>query len=126
MSSAPPSLLPTQTLPGERARGERLAAQHFHLVLLDTGRAGTLYPLGSEVPREPTAGPPGERRPVASSGPFKVRGDERVRAFEREYLTRLLHRPQGNIARAAREAGLDRKHLDSLLHKYGLVQTEEG
>ena len=47
-----------------------------------------------------------------------------VRAFEREYLTRLLGRTKGNIARAAREAELDRKHLYSLLHKYGLVQSE--
>jgi transcriptional regulator of acetoin/glycerol metabolism len=31
---------------------------------------------------------------------------------------------KGNIARAAREAELDRKHLYSLLHKYGLVQSE--
>jgi len=44
----------------------------------------------------------------------------------RELATRLLSRTQGNIARAAREAELDRKHLYSLLHKYGLVQTEEG
>ncbi|MFY0525349.1 sigma 54-interacting transcriptional regulator [Archangium gephyra] len=79
--------------------------------------------------REPAAEPPaspGERLPVAYSGPFKVCKDELVRAFEREYLTRLLHRTKGNIARAAREAELDRKHLYSLLHKYGLVQTEEG
>jgi hypothetical protein len=28
------------------------------------------------------------------------------------------------VAKAAREAELDRKHLYSLLHKYGLVQSE--
>ncbi len=78
-----------------------------------------------EPPAEPPASP-GERLPVAYSGPFKVCKDDLVRAFEREYLTRLLHRTKGNIARAAREAELDRKHLYSLLHKYGLVQTEEG
>ncbi|HZI06280.1 MAG TPA: FHA domain-containing protein [Archangium sp.] len=51
MSSAPPSPIPPHTVLGERARGQRLAAQHFLLVLLDTERAGTLYPLGSEVLR---------------------------------------------------------------------------
>jgi DNA-binding NtrC family response regulator len=79
--------------------------------------------------REPPAeapAPTGEQLPVAYSGPFKARKDELVRAFEREYLTRLLGRTKGNIARAAREAELDRKHLYSLLHKYGLVQSEEG
>jgi len=55
--------------------------------------------------------------------PFKESKDELVRGFEREYLTRLLARVRGNVAKAAREAGLDRKHLYSLLHKYGLVQT---
>jgi DNA-binding NtrC family response regulator len=61
---------------------------------------------------------------VEYSGPFKECKDGLVRAFEREYLTRLLSHTRGNIARAAREAELDRKHLYSLLHKYGLVQSE--
>ncbi len=68
---------------------------------------------------------PGESLPVDFSGSFKERKDELIRAFEKEYLTRLLSRCKGNIARAAREAELDRKHLYSLLHKYGLAQTEE-
>ncbi len=62
--------------------------------------------------------------PVNYAGPFKECKEELIRSFEREYLTRLLSKSKGNIARAAREAGLDRKHLYSLLHKYGLVQTE--
>jgi DNA-binding NtrC family response regulator len=51
--------------------------------------------------------------------------DDLIRAFEREYLTRLLAKTRGNIAKAARDAGLDRKHLYSLLHKYALVQPNE-
>ncbi|MBX5483810.1 MAG: sigma 54-interacting transcriptional regulator [Myxococcaceae bacterium] len=70
-------------------------------------------------------GPQGEVLPVDFSGPFKSCKDDLIRAFEKEYLTRLLSRCKGNIARAAREAGLDRKHLYSLLHKYGLVQASE-
>ncbi len=101
MSSDPPAPLPLHPLLGERARGEQLAAQQLHL------------PSNS-----------GEVLPVAYSGPFKVCKDELVRAFEREYLTRLLGRTKGNIARAAREAELDRKHLYSLLHKYGLVRSD--
>jgi DNA-binding NtrC family response regulator len=66
----------------------------------------------------------GDSLPVEFTGPFKSCKEELVRAFEREYLTRLLGRTKGNIARAAREAELDRKHLYSLLHKYGLVQSE--
>ncbi|MFP2931803.1 sigma 54-interacting transcriptional regulator [Pyxidicoccus sp. 3LG] len=76
-----------------------------------------------EFTREPPAAA-GDFLPVEFTGPFKVCKDELIRAFEREYLTRLLGRAKGNIARAAREAELDRKHLYSLLHKYGLVQSE--
>ncbi|MEW6432779.1 MAG: sigma 54-interacting transcriptional regulator [Myxococcota bacterium] len=68
----------------------------------------------------------GETLPVDYGGPFKESKETLVRAFEREYLTRLLSKTKGNIAKAARDAGLDRKHLYSLLHKYGLVQTGEG
>ncbi len=67
----------------------------------------------------------GENLPVSYAGPFKDVKDDLIRAFEREYLTRLLSKTRNNIAKAARDAGLDRKHLYSLLHKYGLVQTNE-
>src|SRR5216683_2300929 len=64
----------------------------------------------------------GEVLSVDYAGLFKDCKDELIRSFEREYLTRLLSRSKGNVARAARDAGLDRKHLYSLLHKYNLVQ----
>ena len=67
----------------------------------------------------------GEQLPVKYSGPFKDCKEELIRGFEREYLTRLISKAQGNIAKAARDAGLDRKHLYSLLHKYQLVKGGE-
>ncbi|MBX7102416.1 MAG: sigma 54-interacting transcriptional regulator [Myxococcaceae bacterium] len=69
--------------------------------------------------------PQGEVLPVKYSGPFKDAKDDLIRAFEKEYLTRLLSQTRGNIAKAARDAGLDRKHLYSLLHKYQLVQAQD-
>jgi transcriptional regulator with GAF, ATPase, and Fis domain len=83
--------------------------------------------IGDGLLREFTREAPaveGDFLPVEFTGPFKSCKEELTRAFEREYLTRLLGRTKGNIARAAREAELDRKHLYSLLHKYGLVQSE--
>jgi DNA-binding NtrC family response regulator len=71
------------------------------------------------------AAPQGETLPVNYAGEFKESKETLVRAFEREYLTRLLAKTRGNIAKAARDAALDRKHLYSLLHKYGLVQSED-
>jgi DNA-binding NtrC family response regulator len=41
-------------------------------------------------------------------------------AFERQYLIELLERYQHNVARAAREASLDRRQLYRLLEKYGI------
>ncbi|MEW5738400.1 MAG: sigma 54-interacting transcriptional regulator [Myxococcota bacterium] len=67
----------------------------------------------------------GESLPVDYAGAFKEAKEALIRGFEREYLTRLLAKTKGNIAKAARDAGLDRKHLYSLLHKYGLVQSSE-
>ncbi|MGH7230189.1 MAG: helix-turn-helix domain-containing protein, partial [Nitrospiraceae bacterium] len=43
-----------------------------------------------------------------------------VREFERAYLTRLLTASKGNITRAAKTAGKERRAFQRLLHKYGL------
>jgi len=72
-----------------------------------------------------TSAAPGPMVPVSYQGSFKECKDGLIRNFEREYLTRLLQKSKGNVAKAAREADLDRKHLYSLLHKYHLVQSEE-
>lgn len=64
--------------------------------------------------------------PVRYDVPFKAAKDQVLRTFEREYLQRLLDRTGGNVARAAREAGLDRKHLYSLLHKHLLLEVGSG
>jgi DNA-binding NtrC family response regulator len=73
---------------------------------------------------QPAAAGGGDLLPASYARPFKECKEDLVRAFEREYLTRLLARAKGNVAKAAREAELDRKHLYSLLHKYGLVQSD--
>ena len=41
-------------------------------------------------------------------------------AFERQYLQDLLQRRRQNISKAAREAGIDRRHLYRLLDKYSI------
>jgi DNA-binding NtrC family response regulator len=56
---------------------------------------------------------------------FKEAKEKLVSAFEKEYLNRLLERTGHNIAKAAREAGIDRKHLYTLLAKHGLGGSED-
>ncbi|MCA9671491.1 MAG: sigma 54-interacting transcriptional regulator [Myxococcales bacterium] len=53
--------------------------------------------------------------------PFKEAKGMLVEAFEREYLTQLLDRHNGNISRAAIEAGIDRNYIHRLVKKYDIT-----
>jgi DNA-binding NtrC family response regulator len=67
--------------------------------------------LGSEPPS-------GDR---SGMEPFKVAKSRAVAMFERTYLQQLLVRCDGNISRAAREAGKDRRALFAVLKRHGLT-----
>ncbi len=64
------------------------------------------------------SGEPGPRTDL----PFADAKAEVVERFERRYLADMLERTGGNLSAAAREAGLDRKHLRRLARKHGLVE----
>jgi DNA-binding NtrC family response regulator len=69
--------------------------------------------------------PPTNREPAPSTTldldrPFRDLKQEAMDAFERDYLTTLLSRHKGNLAAAARQAGMDRKNLWSLVQKHHL------
>lgn len=53
-----------------------------------------------------------------ASVPFKDAKASVVDAFQKEYLQSLLQRHNLNISKAAREAGIDRRHLYRLLERY--------
>jgi DNA-binding NtrC family response regulator len=85
---------------------------------------GECFPGAPDVTRQSSAGAgigvsPGALIPDYAI-PFKEAKEHLVEAFENEYLKRLLARASGGVAGAAREAGIDRKHLYSLLEKHGL------
>ena len=58
---------------------------------------------------------PGE---VPSNLPFKDAKDSLIEAFEKQYLVDLIERHDGNVSRAARTAGMDRKSITRLLKKH--------
>ncbi|HEX8535833.1 MAG TPA: sigma 54-interacting transcriptional regulator, partial [Cystobacter sp.] len=51
---------------------------------------------------------------------FKDAKEQLLENFEREYITRVLSRCEGNLSRAARESGLHRKSIERLVKKYQL------
>jgi DNA-binding NtrC family response regulator len=63
--------------------------------------------------------------PAAASGGFAVAKAEAVRRFERDYLRRVLDECGGNVSRAARIAGKERRAFGKLLKKYGIATHAE-
>jgi DNA-binding NtrC family response regulator len=57
---------------------------------------------------------------VRSDLPFSEAKQAVIDAFERAYLADVLARTHGNLSEAARQTGLDRKHLRELCQKHGL------
>ncbi len=52
--------------------------------------------------------------------PYKEARGTLLHEFESRYLTRLLERAKNNVSQAARDAGMDRTHLNDLLRRHGL------
>jgi DNA-binding NtrC family response regulator len=67
----------------------------------------------------------GDALPVRSDLPFADAKAIVLHDFERRYLADLLARTAGNLSAAARESGVDRKHLRTLARKHGLVDEPE-
>jgi DNA-binding NtrC family response regulator len=61
---------------------------------------------------------------VRSDLPWAEARQRVVEAFERAYLREVIDRAGGNLSAAARESGLDRKHLRALARKHGIAGGE--
>jgi DNA-binding NtrC family response regulator len=53
---------------------------------------------------------------------FKEAKDALVSAFEKDYVSSLLERTGRNVSKAARDAGIDRKHFERLMRKHGITR----
>jgi DNA-binding NtrC family response regulator len=62
---------------------------------------------------------------VRTDLPFAEAKAALLHTFEARYLRDALARCEGNISETARAAGLDRKHLRTLLKRHGLIATAD-
>jgi DNA-binding NtrC family response regulator len=76
-------------------------------------RLGTAPPV---APEEPTLG-----LEVSLDRPFHELKEYLVTEFERAYLVRVLEAAAMNLSQASRCSGLSRKHIRTLMAKYGMV-----
>ncbi len=84
-------------------------------------RAVSLSGVDGEVPPELLELPETDGLSTSIDGlPFKEAKERLVASFEKDYVAALLDRCEGNVSRAAREAGIDRVYLHRLLKKHGL------
>jgi DNA-binding NtrC family response regulator len=69
--------------------------------------------------------PSGNGGSVSADLPFHDAKSDAISVFEKEYLRDLLRRHNGNISKAARQAGIDRKTIHRMLVKYQLAGRED-
>ncbi len=110
---------------------ERLRADHWPGNVRELrnaiARGVALSPPGTELAKMPillrAAGGAAPRdAAVTADRPFHEVKDELVNKLEREYLTDLLRRADGNMTEAAKRAGLERKYLYKLLERVGIAR----
>jgi DNA-binding NtrC family response regulator len=85
-----------------------------HALVMAQGASIQADDIGVATPSAPTS------TRVDLSRPFRDLKQDTIEAFEREYVRELLRAHRGNLAAAARQAGMDRKNLWALAKKYGI------
>jgi DNA-binding NtrC family response regulator len=74
--------------------------------------------LGEAEPLDLAARP--APRAVDAGRPYEAERHRALEAFERDYVRAALERAGGNVARAARDSGVNRGYLYRLINRYGL------
>ena len=101
-------------------------------VLGATGAPGHPDAERREVTARPKeASAPAEASPQADGAagdllrlPYHEAKDVWVERFERAYVEAILAQSGGNVSKAARDAGVDRRHLQRLMARFGLKASE--
>jgi DNA-binding NtrC family response regulator len=128
LSDAAQEALLAESFPGNVRQLKNMIQRAAHLC-----RGGVIEPSDLHLGRR-------EGRPVASRTddaaaaevgigselyevPFKDAKQQMVDTFERAYFRRLLEKTDGNLSRAAAEAGITRYYLRELLKRLGMHKT---
>ena len=109
--------------PGNVRELRNLVDRAFYSPVRPVDLAATLAAgrLGARAADEAEDGLAAAAEAAGGAGrPFKEEKARLLDVFERRYLAALLARNGGNVSRAAREAGLERAHLQRLVKKFGL------
>jgi len=86
-------------------------------VLMATGGVLQLFPAAAASHGDDRHAPDEQWSQGATFADAKCRA---VEGFEKEYLLRLMSEAEGNVTRAARIAGKERRALGKLLKKHGI------
>jgi len=88
--------------------------------LLILGRAGEWRAATSASEASGTLGPPDAIYEL----PYKEASEVMLRRFQQEYVERLLARTSQNVSSAARDAGMSRRYLQTIMARLGLRGAE--
>lgn len=90
------------------------------MVSLPRSRLGSSPPEIVDQDDQDDADVPSLELSVRLDRPFHELKEVLLAEFERAYLTRCLNESEMNVSRASRASGLSRKHLRTLMSKYGI------
>jgi DNA-binding NtrC family response regulator len=71
---------------------------------------------------DPSAAAPQHAETIDTALPFKEAKERWNDHFERRYVSAVWSAADGNVTRAAEQAGLSRRHFRELLYKHGIVE----
>jgi DNA-binding NtrC family response regulator len=130
ISDAAREALVAEPFPGNVRQLKNIIQRAAHLCRASIIEPSDLHLGRREDPRSMATNndrtaPPGSFGAALLDAPFKDAKQTMVDNFEREYFGRLLDRTDGNLSRAAAEAGITRYYLRELLKRLGMHKVKE-
>jgi DNA-binding NtrC family response regulator len=94
--------------------------------LLNVVQQAAVFASGSIISVADLPVSPASRKPAARADSFREAKQRTVGDFERSYVLELLEKHDGNVTKAAKEAGKDRRAFGRLVKKYRQTSAAAG